>query len=104
MSRKLATIREIEEVRDIPDADKIQAYRIGGWWVVSQKNEYKVGDRVIYLEVDSWVPHDLAPFLSKGKEPREFQGIKGERLRTIKLKGQLSQGLILSEKVLPFDI
>jgi RNA ligase (TIGR02306 family) len=45
--------------------------------------------------VDSWVPHDLAPFLSKGKEPREFNGIKGERLRTVRLRGQISQGLIL---------
>jgi RNA ligase (TIGR02306 family) len=41
------------------------------------------------------VPTYLAPFLSKGKEPREFEGIKGERLRTVKLRGQLSQGLLL---------
>jgi RNA ligase (TIGR02306 family) len=37
----------------------------------------------------------LAPFLSKGKEPREFEGVKGERLKTIKLRGQLSQGLLM---------
>ena len=41
------------------------------------------------------VPNELAPFLSKGKEPKEFEGVKGERLRTIKLRGCLSQGLIL---------
>jgi RNA ligase (TIGR02306 family) len=49
----------------------------------------------VYVEIDSWVPHDLAPFLSKGNEPREYGGVKGERLRTIKLRGQVSQGLLL---------
>jgi RNA ligase (TIGR02306 family) len=47
------------------------------------------------------VPTELAPFLSKGKEPREYNGIKGERLRTIKLRGALSQGLILPLTVIP---
>jgi RNA ligase (TIGR02306 family) len=55
------------------------------------------------LEIDSWVPTELAPFLSKGKEPREFNGVKGERLRTVKLRGQLSQGLLLNlDTALPF--
>jgi len=62
---------------------------------VVKKGEFKVGDLAVYLEIDSWVPTDLAPFLTKGKEPREFEGIKGERLRTVKLRGQLSQGLLL---------
>lgn len=47
------------------------------------------------MEIDSWCPYELAPFLSRGKEPREFNGVKGERLRTVKLRGQLSQGLLL---------
>jgi RNA ligase (TIGR02306 family) len=42
--------------------------------------------------------------LSKGKEPREFEGIKGERLRTIKLRGQLSQGLLLPLGIGVFDV
>ena len=99
--RKLATIRRISEVKGIEGADLIQAYRVDGWWVVSKKGEYEVGDLCIYLEVDSWVPTELAPFLSKGKEPREFNGVKGERLRTIKLKGQVSQGLLLPISFLP---
>jgi RNA ligase (TIGR02306 family) len=93
--RKLATIRVIEEVKPIEGADKICAYRVGGWWVVDQVGKYIVGYKVVYVEIDSWIPHELAPFLSKGKEPREFEGVKGERLRTIKLKGQFSQGLLL---------
>lgn len=93
--RKLASIRQINEIKPIPNADAICAYRIDGWWVVDKIDRYSVGDHVVYFEIDSWIPHELAPFLSKGKEPREFNGVPGERVRTIKLRGQVSQGLIL---------
>ena len=93
--RKLATIRKIDELRPIPGADAIECAIVGGWTCVVKKGEYTVGDLAVYLEIDSWVPTELASFLSKGKEPREFEGIKGERLRTVKLRGQLSQGLLL---------
>ena len=94
--RKLASIQRIAEIKSIPEADLICAYRINDWWVVSKVGEFKVNDLVTYLEIDSWVPTELAPFLSKGKEPKEYLGVKGERLRTVKLKKQISQGLILS--------
>lgn len=100
--RKLATIQRIAEVKTIEDADKIAAYRVNGWLVVDTKDKYNVGDYVIYCEPDSWIPHELAPFLSNGNEPRVFEGIKGERLRTAKLRGQLSQGLLLPTSVLNF--
>jgi RNA ligase (TIGR02306 family) len=93
--RKLATIRCIAEIRAIPDADAIECAVVDGWTVVVKKGEFKVGDPVIYCEVDSWIPHALAPFLSKGREPSEFEGISGERLRTVRLRKQLSQDLIL---------
>ena len=95
MERKLATIRKINEIKLIPDADKICAYRVDGWWVVDSIGKYNVNDLVIYCEMDSWIPHEIAPFLSKGQEPREYNGVKGERLRTVKLRGQVSQGLLL---------
>lgn len=63
--------------------------------MVVKKGEFQVGDLAIYFEIDSWIPHELAPFLSKGKEPREYNGVKGERLRTVRLRGQVSQGLLL---------
>ena len=97
--RQMATIRRVAEVKDIEGADLIQAYRIDGWWVVGQKDQYKEGNLVIYCEIDSWIPHELAPFLSRGKEPKEYNGIKGERLRTIKLRGQISQGLLLPKDI-----
>jgi RNA ligase (TIGR02306 family) len=97
--RKMASIRKIDDIRPIEGADAIEAARVNGWWVVvAKKDEFKVGDLCIYLEIDSFVPYQLAPFLCKGKEPREFNGVKGEQLRTIKLRGQLSQGLILPMK------
>lgn len=96
IKRKLASIQRIEEIRDIENADAIQAYRVLGWWVVDKKGAHKVGDLVVYCEIDSWIPHELVPFLSKGHEPREYNRVKGERLRSIRLRGQISQGLLLS--------
>jgi RNA ligase (TIGR02306 family) len=93
--RKLASIRVIENLTPIEGADAIECAVVGGWKVVAQKGLYNVGDLAIYFEIDSWIPTELAPFLSKGKEPREFEGVKGERLKTIKLRGQLSQGLLM---------
>lgn len=93
--RKLASIRRIDSVRPIEGADAIECAVVGGWTVVIKRGEYQPGDLAVYCEIDSWIPHKLAPFLSKGQEPREFNGVKGERLRSIKLRGQLSQGLLL---------
>lgn len=93
--RKLAKIVRIDELNPIEGADAIECAVVGGWKVVAQKGLYQVGDLAVYFEIDSWIPNVLAPFLSKGKEPREFEGVKGERLKTIKLRGQLSQGLLM---------
>ncbi len=94
--RKLASIKPITYIKPIEGADAIECAIVdGGWPVVIRKGEYKVGDVAVYFEIDSWVPHELAPFLSSGKEPREYNSVKGERLRTVKLRGQVSQGLLL---------
>lgn len=97
--RKLATVRKIDAIAPIEGADAIEVAVVGGWKVVVKKGEFAVGDLAVYFEIDSWVPVELAPFLVKGKEPKVFEGVAGERLRTIKLRGQLSQGLLL-----PFGI
>jgi len=95
MARQLASIKKIQEIRSIPGADRICQYRIDGWWVIDKIDQYSIGDSVVYCEIDSWIPNQLAPWLSKDREPKEYDGIKGERLKTIKMKGVLSQGLIL---------
>lgn len=93
--RKMASIRSIDNIEPITNADSIEVATVGGWKVVVKKGEFKTNDLVVYLEIDSWVPTSLAPFLSKGKEPKVFNGVEGERLRTVKLRGQISQGLLL---------
>jgi hypothetical protein len=94
--RKLARIVKIDSIDSIPNADSIEVATIGGWKVVVKKGEFQVNDLAVYCEVDSWIPYEIAPFLvSNGKEPREFNGVKGERLRTVKLRGTTSQGLLL---------
>jgi len=96
MERKLASVKRITEVNKIEGADSIECAIVGGGWpVVIRKGEFSAGDLAIFCEIDSWVPYEVAPYLSKGNGPREFNGVKGERLRTIKLRGQLSQGLLL---------
>jgi RNA ligase (TIGR02306 family) len=97
--RKMATVRQVDAVNPIPDADAIEVATVGGWRVVIKKGEFVPGDLAVYCEIDSWIPNDLAPFLSKGTEPRVYNGVAGERLRTVKLRGQVSQGLLLSRYI-----
>jgi RNA ligase (TIGR02306 family) len=98
--RKLASIRRIADIQPIEGADAIEVATIDGWKVVVKKGEFTIGELAVYIEIDSWVPHELAPFLSKGQAPRVYNDVKGERLRTIKLRGQVSQGLLLSQNTL----
>lgn len=100
--RKMASVQTVQEIKAIEGADKICAYRINGWWVVDQVGKYVVGDLVVYCEVDSWIPHVTAPFLTKNKI-RAYNNVEGNRLKTIRLKGQLSQGLLLPVSMLPWD-
>lgn len=93
--RKLATIEKIVDILPIEGADRICLYKVKGWGVVDTIGKYSIGDLVIYCEPDSWVPNSIAPFLSGKNEPREYEGIKGERLKSIRLRKTLSQGLIL---------
>jgi RNA ligase (TIGR02306 family) len=93
--RELATIRTINNIKPIDGADKIECAIIDGWNVVIAKDSFRAGEKVVYCEIDSWIPTELAPFLSKGKEPKVYEGINGERLKTVKIRGQVSQGLVL---------
>ena len=98
--RKMATIRKIDALRPIPGADSIECAIVGGWTCVVKKGEYTAGDLAVYCEIDSWIPYEVAPFLSRGNFPHVYNEVKGERLRTVKLRGQLSQGLLLPLKEL----
>lgn len=94
-TRALATIRRISEIVEHPNADALEIAVVDGWRVIVKKGEFKADSLALYLEVDSWVPTTLASFLSKGNTPSVYKGVFGERLKTIKLRGQISQGLLL---------
>lgn len=95
MERKLASIRVIKDIKPIENADAIEVATVDGWHCVVKKDEFKVGEKVIYCEVDCLMPHTDARF--------EFLRPRGFRIRTIKLRGQVSQGLVLPLSYLPED-
>lgn len=104
--RQLATIQQIADVQPIPGADAIEKVRVNDWWCVAKKGEFNTGDICVYHEVDSLVPmHGPYEFLSKGSSPKTIfvdgVGYTGYRLKSIRLRGQLSQGLALPLSALP---
>lgn len=84
--KNLATIQQIIEIVPIEGADNIELAKVLGWQVVIKKGEYKVGDLCCYVQIDTIVPE---------KEEFEFLRNRNFRVRTIKLRGQISQGLII---------
>jgi RNA ligase (TIGR02306 family) len=99
MERKLVTIRTVSEVNPIEGADSIECLTVEGWKVVSQKGNFQPGDLAVYFEIDSFLPdgNELWQDLVD-KSSREYEGRKGHVLRTIKLRGQVSQGFCIPLK------
>lgn len=96
MERKLATIRKVSEILPIDGADAIEIAVVDGWKVVTKKGEYKPGDLCVYCEIDSFLPiREEFEFLRKSSY-KKMGDQEGFRLRTIKLRGQVSQGLLVS--------
>lgn len=94
--RKLASIRKVNSLTPIENADMIELAHIDGWGVVVKKGEFKEGDLGVYFEVDSLLPEEPRyEFLRKGCYVAKSQNGSGFRLRTIKLRKTLSQGLFL---------
>lgn len=94
--RKLVSVRRIAALDPIPDADVIEVATVDGWKLVVKKGEFKVGDLCAYFEIDSFLPEsdERYAFLMKSGM-RTFEGVRGHKLRTVKLRGQISQGLAL---------
>lgn len=102
MTRKLVTIRTVSEVNPIEGADSIECLTVEGWKVVSQKGNFKPGDPCVYFEIDSALP-DGNPLWQDlvDKSSRMFEGKKVHVLRTIKLRGQVSQGFCIPLRKFP---
>lgn len=95
--RKLASIRAIAQIEPIPGADAIEVATIDGWKVVVKKMEFEIGEWCVYFEIDSFLPatNPRFDFLMSRGATTDATGNRGARLRTIKLRGQISQGLAL---------
>ena len=95
MERKLVSIQKINSIDSIEGADNILQAGVMGWTVVVKKGEFQVGDLCVFFEVDSVLPD--------GEPWAEFMRSKKFRVKTIKLRGVLSQGLALPMEILPSE-
>jgi len=93
MARKLASIQRISDIQPIEGADLIVCASVLGWKLVVKKGEFNVGDLCVYCEVDSLLPasNENFAFLEKAKY----------RIKTVKLRGQISQGICFPMSILP---
>lgn len=96
MERNLVSYETILDIQPIEDADAIEVATVRGWKVVVRKGEFQVGDEVVYFEIDSALPLNDERFAFL--EPRGVKVLDGKNfhvLKTIRLRGQFSQGLVL---------
>lgn len=94
MSRKLASIKTISDIQPIPNRDRIELAIVDGWQVIVKKDEYKIGDKTVFVEIDSVLPE---------KPEFEFLRSKKFRIKTMKMAGVLSQGICFPISMLPQD-
>ena len=87
--RELAYLVRVDEILPM-DADRLECARIGGWNCVVGKGDFKAGDIGVYFEIDSKLP-EVAPF-----NEMEFLKSKHYRIKTQKIRGVYSQGLLMS--------
>lgn len=96
MERKLVSIQTIDELAPIEGADRIMRARVMGWDVVVKKGEFAVGDKCVFFEIDSVLPD--------GPAWAEFMRVRKFRVKTMRLRGVLSQGLALPVAILAKDV
>lgn len=90
---KLASIETIASVRPHPNADKLDLVQVLGWQSIVKRGEFKGGDKCVFVVIDTILPD--APWSAFLKKDGPI------RLRTVKLRGEFSQGLVLPLSVLP---
>ena len=107
--RTLSSVQTVNAVEPIPGADAIEKIRVLGWWVVAKKGEYKPGDRLVYCEIDSLLPERpefeflrASSFKAAQLDPTGAVTLPaGFRIKTIRLRGQVSQGICFPPSILP---
>lgn len=101
--RKLVTVRRIADIQPIDGADAIERVTLDGWHCVAKKGEFQIGDLAIYAEVDAFLPADdeRFAFLKKSGVNKDPSGFERMRIRTVRLRGQVSQGIALPIALFP---
>lgn len=92
--RKLVTVRKVDKILPIPKADFIELCIVGGWSCITKKGEFQTGDKGLFFEIDSWIPATDTRFEFLGKT-KSYNDREGWRIRTMKMRKVLSQGLLL---------
>ncbi len=94
--RKLASIQKIKRTEPVEGADRIELARVLGWQCVVSKGDFHPGDLCVYFEVDSFLPvEDRYAFLAASSFRKNELVGEGFHLRTMKFRGELSQGLCM---------
>lgn len=96
MNRKLASIQEIIKIEPIEGADRIELAYVLGWKCVVNKGQFKPADKAVYFEIDSFLPiKEQFEFMRASSYRKTDIMGEGFRLKTMKFRGQISQGLLL---------
>ena len=100
--RKLASIQCIRAIEPIEEADRIELAHVLGWQCVVNRGQFQPGDTAVYFEVDSFLPvRPVYEFMrASSYRSTDLMG-EGFRLRTMKFRGQISQGLLLPLSYFP---
>ena len=94
--RSLVTIQKVKKISVIEESDFLELVHVMGWQCVAKKGEFHEGDLGVYYEVDSFLPLDDRYEFLRGSSYRDNEDNgKGFRIRTVRMRGQLSQGLLL---------
>lgn len=92
MERKLASIQQILSLEPIPDANQIELAKVLGWQIVVKKGDFAPGGLCCYCEIDAILPE---------KPEFEFLRNRNFRIKTVKLRKTLSQGICFPISILP---
>ena len=106
MQRKLASVQKVLHIESIANADAIELVRINGWQCITKRGEFAPGDLGVFFEIDAvppdaplywflWTPKTATPDDPVAPRPNTF------RIRTMRLRGALSQGLFLPLAAFP---
>ena len=94
--RKLASIQRIWKIDPIPGAERIELAHVLGWQCVVNKGQFQTGDLAVYFEIDSFLPvRDVFEFMRASSYRKTDIMGEGFRLRTMRFRGEISQGLLL---------